>query len=116
MPPATLRLLAAIAAAAGAALVLRFYGIEPARLGQACQEQSAPWWCVPRQAIVDVLYFRVWGVVALAVALYGLWRGSARAAATGALLGAAGLVLYNADFSAVALLLGLLRAVRPATA
>jgi hypothetical protein len=100
----------AIALAGGLlATALRYGFVEPEAFGAAC-ERSGPWWCLPRTALIQGLEWRAlgWGALALAgLALWAAWRGcSGRGAAWAAMaLGGAGLVLYNATLSGIALVL-----------
>jgi len=122
--------LVATAASLTAALAVRYGLIEPQALGLACKAAQAPWWCLPREAIIQAFHSGALGFVSLAcgVAAHVPWpalvgRGLERLgaaldqprlyAALALGLGAAGLVLYNASLAAVGFTLGLIRAVRP---
>jgi len=100
------------ACALGLALVLRYTVIQPHDMGLACGEVPMPWWCPLREALVQVHLHNGWGWAALAagVAAFFLRWTIALKIALGASLMA--LVLYNADFGAVALVLSLLRLAR----
>ncbi|MFO1364181.1 MAG: hypothetical protein U1F45_17285 [Burkholderiales bacterium] len=103
---------AAIAAAAVAAL-LRFQFIEPEAYAHLCGAAGAPWWCVPRAALIAAFGS---GALAGAAVGAGLLATATRGAGAGiaaAALGAAGLVLYSVEAGAVGLLLGLLALARP---
>lgn len=117
-------------ASLAAALAVRYGLIEPEALGLACRAAPAPWWCLPRGAIILAFHSGALGLVSLAcgVAAHVPWR-SLGGTGLGSLwadldrprlhaglalgLGAAGLVLYNASLAAIGFTLGLIRAVRP---
>ena len=110
-----LRFLAAAAAVVALAMVVRFQLIEPQAIGIACSAPGAPWWCVPREALVLPFHFGVPGVIALALAVAGFFLDGAWARRLGWIampIAAAGLVLYNASWSAPAIVLALLTIVR----
>jgi len=107
-------LAAAVGAAVGAAYGLRIGLIEPEAFGHLCAGSVGPWWCLPRGLLIAALHTGVLGAGAVAlgaVATLGRRRGVAVAAA---MLGAAGLVLYDAEPGAVGLLLGALVLARTA--
>ena len=88
------------------ALGVRHAVVEPAAIAQACD--PAPWsgWCAARSALVRTFSTQALGWLALAagvLATLGTWLAPARAALA---LGAAGLVLYCYEPSAVGALLG----------
>ncbi len=93
-------------------LAVRFFVIEPAEMGQACLAVQAPWWCPVRNGLVRFFRADGFGFLGVAAGLLAHILGSRRWAAGGMVLGAAALVLYNTGLGAVAVLLGLLRAVR----
>lgn len=112
---AALVLLAAAAAALGGWFV-RASVIEPEALGALCQGAGGPWWCAPRLALIlaTALYGAL-GIAALAAAGLAFVFGGRAARAlvvAAALLGGAGLTLYNAGLAAPAVLLALLRGAR----
>ncbi|MEX0693361.1 MAG: hypothetical protein WD075_02855 [Rhodospirillales bacterium] len=87
------------------------YGlIEPASMGNAC-EQGELWWCAPRAALITATKINVFGIAALlsaALMLLPVARFRLHAAYLTFVCGGVGLVLYNASFSAVALVLAVL--------
>jgi hypothetical protein len=94
------------------AFVIRFLWIEQTEIGLACAAVPAPWWCLPRTAIIHVHQYNGWGLAALCggiAALLFRWRW---AAILGLAAGLLGLVLYNTGLAAVGLLLTLLRLLR----
>ena len=93
----------------GTALALRYFVIEPQAIGVACADTDAPWWCAPRQVLLMVHNFDIWGWGGLVGGLLGLlfpWRA---AIWFGFVFSLAGLVLYNADLAAVGLVFTCLR-------
>ena len=93
----------------GSALILRYGVIEPQAIGQACADTVAPWWCVPRQGLLKIHNFDMWGWGGLIGGALGLVFGWRPAVRMGFVLSLAGLVLYNADLAAVGLVLTCLR-------
>ena len=93
--------------AAVLAIWVRYDFIEPEKLGAACAD-GAFWWCAPRTGLIVAAELDLLGTVALgAVALGALPSVRLHLFATHLALfvGGAGLVLYNATFSAVAVVL-----------
>lgn len=114
-----LRFLAVAAGVMVLAAVARFQLIEPQAIGVACSAAGAPWWCLPREALVLPFHFGVPGGVAfvLAAAAFfvdGPW--GRRLAWVAMPIAAAGLILYNATWSAGAIVLALLTVVRRSAA
>lgn len=97
-----------VLAAFAAAAALRYLWIEPERFGHACVVTAAPWWCAPRVALIDFLWGNGLGVASVASAAGAILSGSKRLATIAMTIGAAGLVLYGYDWSAVGLLAALL--------
>jgi len=109
------RFLAVAVGVMALAVLVRFQLIEPQAIGIACSAPGAPWWCLPREALVLPFHFGVPGVIALALAvvaflLEGPW--ARRLAWIVMPVAAAGLILYNATWSAPAIVLALLTIVR----
>ena len=101
------------------AAVARFQLIEPQAIGVACAAAGAPWWCLPREALVLPFHFGVPGAIAfvLAAAAFfvdGPW--GRRLAWVAMPIAAAGLILYDATWSAGAIVLALLTVVRCSSA
>lgn len=110
-----LRFLAVAVGVMVLAVLVRFQLIEPQAIGAACSAPGAPWWCLPREALVLPFHFGVPGVIALALAVVGFFLEGpwARRLAWIAMpVAAAGLILYNATWSAPAIVLALLTIVR----
>jgi hypothetical protein len=110
-----LRLLAVAAGVMVLAAVARFQLIEPQAIGVACAAAGAPWWCLPREALVLPFHFGVPGAIAFALAAAALFVDGPwgrRLAWVAMPIAAAGLILYNATWSAGAIVLALLTVVR----
>jgi hypothetical protein len=99
-------LAAAVAMAAAAAYGLRIGLIEPEAFGHLCAGGGGPWWCGLRGALIDALHAGAVGVGAVALGAVATFQRQAGVAAAAAMLGVAGLVLYDAEPGAVGLLLG----------
>lgn len=100
---------------AGIAHVTRYQFVEPEVLGELCQADDAPLWCLARTALVVGTQWGVFG--ALAMALAGLsfvvsLRWARYAAWAAMVVGGAGLYLYNTNFAAIALVFALVRLAR----
>ena len=94
--------------AAMAAYWVRYGFVEPEKMGAAC-EWEKPWWCGPRTAFIVFTEWKGFGWIALATAaLAALWFVRGRDPVALALLamaaGGAGMVLYNATLSTVAVI------------
>lgn len=110
-----LRFLAVAVGVMALAVLVRFQLIEPQAIGIACSAPGAPWWCLPREALVLPFHFGVPGVIALALAVVGFFLEgpwARRLAWIVMPVAAAGLILYNATWSAPAIVLALLTIVR----
>ena len=97
-------------AAAVAATGVRYRFIEPEALGAAC-EGGGPWWCAPRTLLIVATELGAFGMLAFAAALAAVLAGvrwHAYPAHAALFVGGAGLILYNATFSGIAVVLALL--------
>ena len=106
-----LRFLAAAAAVMVIAVLARFQLIEPQAIGITCSAPNAPWWCLPREVLVLPFHFGVPGVIAFVLAAAGFFVDGPwgrRLAWIAMPIAAAGLILYNATWSAAAIVLALL--------
>jgi hypothetical protein len=100
--------------ALGEALYLRYHVMENATMSLACQGGLDTWLCGTFR-LTTVLYpYQVFGGVALVVALLNLIRPSVILAAVSLAAGAFGIVLHNADLSALAAGALILSLARPA--
>lgn len=97
------------------ALAMRFLVIEPRGIGIACLGQPIPWWCGPRDLLVNISRGGGWGIGSLALGILALITGWRPLAVLACALGLWGVVLYNAGAAAFGLLFGLLRLVRADT-
>ena len=93
--------------------VMRYWAIENAALGIAC-ETSTTLLCASRRTAIALFQPQVFGIVALSTALLNLLRPSFIPIAIALLAGGAGIVLYNAALSALAVALLILSLARPA--
>ncbi len=95
---------------------LRYGVIQPQAIGLLCAQAEAPAWCRPREWLILVQYYAIWGWVAVAsaaLALIALPPALVRILLVTALLfSALALVLYNTTLGAVALVLALLALLR----
>jgi hypothetical protein len=110
---------AAVAAVLAATAALRFLLIEPHEIGHLCLQAEAPWWCAARGALAAAFRSQAFGALSLACALWSWRRRDVRWAAAAMVVGAAGLMLYNANLAAPGVLLGVIvlaqaRSARPA--
>lgn len=105
---ALIALAATVAAILTAATAFRLGVIEPRPAGFACLEDSAPWWCVPREAVIRLAHTGVFGWLSLGCGLLALGLRRPRLGAVALLSGAPGLVLYDASTAAVGVVLGLI--------
>lgn len=99
------------------AYAVRYGFVEPERLGVAC-EKAGPWWCGPRTAFIVFTEWNGFGWASLALAALSLvWmarrRDPARLALVALVIGGAGLVLYNATLSTVAVVAAVLLLAQP---
>ena len=102
--------------ALGEALYLRYTVMENSTMSLACQGGLNTWLCATFR-LVTVLYpYEVFGGAALAVALLNLLRPSLVLFAVALAAAAFGLVLHNADLSALATGVLILSLARPAPA
>jgi hypothetical protein len=96
-------------AAAVAGYALRYSFIEPEALGAACFG-GGPWWCAPRTALILATEQNGFGwlslLLAIAAVVWSRWTNPAAHAAV--VIGGAGLILYNASMSAIAVVIAVL--------
>ncbi len=98
----------------GEAMYLRYMVMENSTMSLACQGGLATWLCDSFR-LVSVLYpHQVFGGVALALALFNLFRPSIALVAAALAAAAFGIVLHNADLSALAAGVLILSLARPA--
>lgn len=103
---------------AGLGYAIRYWFIEPETQGAAC-EGGGPWWCPLRAGIIDATQWGVLGIVAAilavaAIVLAARGQRSTLPAMAAMAVGGAGLTLYNATWSAIAVVaMGLLLSRRP---
>lgn len=110
VPWLSIALVAALAAAA------RYMLVEPADIAHLCDSGGGPWWCAVRAGVILTFAHHALGYVALALGVVATVSRVRTVALAAALAGMAGLILYEFEYSAVALLLGLLVLARHAFA
>ncbi|WP_119301551.1 hypothetical protein [Dongia deserti] len=96
---------------------LRYGMIQPEGIAILCGQADAPGWCTPREWLLVVQHYEVWGWVALASAVVALVVTLPRlllriVLAIALLFSALALVLYNTTLGALALVLTLLALLR----
>jgi hypothetical protein len=94
-------------ASLGVGLYIRYGLIQSTPIGLSCQDAGAPWFCAPRDWVIQFNMIWGWSYAALlggALALAKRWRW---AIALGLAAGAAGLVLYNAGPAGAGFILSL---------
>ena len=102
--------------ALGEALYLRYLAIEYATVSLACQGGLNTWLCATFRLVIVLFNHSVFGWIALATALLNLVRPSIVLVAATLAVAGFGLVLHNANLSALAIALLILSLARPAPA
>jgi hypothetical protein len=100
----------------GEAMYLRYLAIETSTVSLACQAGLDTWLCGTFRVTIWLFNYEVFGAVALAAALLNLLRPSLVLAAVALAAAAFGVVLHNADLSALAAGVLILSLARPAPA
>ncbi len=100
----------------GEALYLRYLAIENSSVSLACQAGLDTWLCTAFRLTIVLFTYQVFGGVALAAALLNLLRPSLVLVAFALAAAAFGVVLHNADLSALAAGVLILSLARPAPA
>jgi hypothetical protein len=100
----------------GEALYLRYMAIENATTSLACQAGLRTWLCGTLRLSIILFNHQVFGWVALAIACLNLLRPSIVLVAASLAAAAFGVVLHNADLSALAAGVLILSLARPAPA
>lgn len=100
----------------GEAMYLRYLAIENGTVSLACQGGLDSWLCTSFRLTIVLFNYEVFGGVALAVALLNLLRPSLVLFAIALAAAAFGVVLHNADLSALAAGVLILSLARPAPA
>lgn len=95
------------------AAAIRYLAIEPDAIARVCSAMGQiPGWCRVHEGVVLAFQSGILGIASLASGVIALMGGGRPFIVLAVGLGAMGLVLYSAGPAAVALILGLLRAVR----
>lgn len=100
----------------GEAIYLRYLAIEYAPVSLACQGGLETWLCATFRVVIVLFRHGVFGWVALAAALLNLVRPSIVLVTVALAAAGFGLVLHNADLSALAVALLIVSLARPAPA
>lgn len=100
----------------GEALYLRFMGLQNTNVALACQAGLNTWLCSSMRLIMLIYPYQVLGGAALIVALVNLMRPSLLLTAIALAAASFGVVLHNADLSALAAGVLVLSLARPAPA
>lgn len=82
--------------------------VEPADIAHLCDGGTGPWWCRVRAAVIMTFAHHALGYTALFLGVLATLIRVRAVALAAAMTGMAGLLLYEFEYSAVALLLGLL--------
>jgi len=100
----------------GEALFLRYLAIENSTVSLACQAGLDTWLCATFRLTIVLFQYQVFGAVALTAALLNLVRPSLVLVTVALAAAAFGVVLHNADLSALAAGMLILSLARPAPA
>jgi hypothetical protein len=100
----------------GEALYLRYMAIEYSNVALACQAGLKTWLCSTFRLTIILYNYVVFGGAALVAALLNLFRPSILLVTIALAAGGFGIVLHNADLSALAAGLLILSLARPAPA
>jgi hypothetical protein len=100
----------------GEALYLRYMALENNTVSLACQAGLSTWLCSTFRLTIVLFTYEVFGGVALAAAVLNLLRPSLVLVTVALAAAAFGVVLHNADLSALAAALLILSLARPAPA
>lgn len=96
----------------GLAAIFRYLVVEPRMMGFACSETPQPWWCAPREIIIQAHLKNVWGFVAAGFGIVAVLLRQNWAMTIAIITGLAGIVLYDTSLASFGFLLGLLRLLR----
>ena len=102
--------------AVGQALYIRYMAIENLNTELACQAGLQTWLCTAFRVSIVFFNYNVFGFAALGAALLNLWRPSLLWTSLALAAAGFGLVLHNADLSALAAGVLILSLARPASA
>jgi len=108
---ALLAVVAVLAAVLG--FVLRYALVEPRSVGLACDAGEASLRCAFRQGLIFTFWNSLFGWLALALAVWQLWRPATWRLAVLLAVCALGLILYNTLMAATAVALAAFSLARP---
>jgi len=100
----------------GYALYMRYLAVEQSTVGLACQAGLNTWLCFSRSIVIALFTNSVFGIAALVIAVLNLLRPSLVLFGAALALACLGVVLYNAQLSALAIGLLVLSLARHAPA
>lgn len=100
----------------GYALYMRYLAVEQSTVGLACQAGLDTWLCFSRRIAIALFTNSIFGIAALAIALLNLMRPSLVLFGAALAVACLGVVLYNAQLSALAIGLLILSLARRAPA
>jgi hypothetical protein len=100
----------------GYALYLRYLVIEQSTVGLACEAGLQTWMCLTRMVVIALFKHSVFGIAAIAAAVFNLIRPSVLIFALGLAAAGFGLVLYNNGLSGLAVAVLMLSFARPSIA
>jgi hypothetical protein len=100
----------------GEALYIRYMAIENLNTELACQAGLQTWLCTAFRVSIVFFNYNVFGFAALGAALLNLWRPSLLWTSLALAAAGFGVVLHNADLSALAAGVLILSLARPASA
>jgi hypothetical protein len=104
----------AVAGVLAAALAARYGIIQPRDAAHLCAVGDGPWWCGPRAVLVVLFPWSPFGWVSFGAGGLAILSGWRPAAVAALLVGAAGLVFYDAEPASVGVVLGLIVVTRQA--
>ena len=107
---------AAILASLAALLAFRAAYVDARDWATACAGAAPAWPCLPRDALLWLQYWSLWGLTALALGVAAFLTGWFPAAAAAIALGAMAVANYNATWGVLGAALGLWAWIRPARA
>jgi hypothetical protein len=99
-----------------ALLAYRQIYVEPREWGVACAVTAPPLACYPRDALLWLQQYYLWGTLSLLLGVWALVRAPLWVAVAAAAVGIAGVVNYNVTWGMLGAALGIWAWIRPAPA
>lgn len=97
------------------AAAIRYGILENEAQDLRCREGISSFWCSVRSATGWAIHYQLFGLMGLFLGIAGCLPRLRWLAYPGLLLAGCGLLIYNATYAAVAVVIALLAALRPAT-